>query len=506
MSDGEVTVHKVSKPPANGELKTKGLNRVSHLITNSGNPYDKQEHGGVQSYMYALGLTERDLQMPQIGICSVWFESNPCNVHLNELGARVKEGCKAEDLLGFQCATVGVSDNISQGTDGMRYDGMVLIPGCDKNMPACVMAAARIDRPSIIVYGGSTLSGARQLDCPGLNGKAGDPLNVRDVHYGYRGYQQGYVSKEEYMDVVKHSIPCAGAYKQKEAKRAAYYMRKLLEADIKPSDILTRKAFENGIAAAMALMGEFQPSQHANPSGSTNSVLHILAMANAAGVDITLDDFTKIADKVPVLLNMQPAGEFLVQDLHKTLAQNVADLPPFDPSQTVIRPISNPMKSTGHLRVFHGSLAPGGAVGKITGHEGVRFRGPAIVFDRHEDIHEAVEQGRVKPGMVVVIRYQEMHSPVVTLNGSGLSHSCALITDGRFSGATHGFIIGHVVPEAINIDAITNAMELEVGADELRLRQADWSKHGRRPFKVTRGMLYKFARDCKDASHGAYTD
>ncbi|KAH9986562.1 dihydroxy-acid/6-phosphogluconate dehydratase [Russula compacta] len=558
--------------------------------------------------LYAV-IDADDIDKPQIGISSVWWEGNPCNTHLLDLAKVVKEGCKEEDLVGFIFNTIGVSDAITMGTDGMRYslpsrdliadsieavtlaqhyDGNISLPGCDKNMPGCAMAAARHNRPTIIVYGGTIQAGERRVDCPALGHKKGDPVNISDAFESYGAFTVGKITEEQRLDVVRHACPgpgaCGGMYtantmssvlevlglslpyssstpatydqKLKECKRAAVYIKKLLERDIKPRDILTRNSFLNAIVIVNVL------------GGSTNAVLHLLAMARAADIDLTIDDFQAVADRTPYLADLKPSGRYYMADLHRaggipallkyllahtdlidgtqltvtgrTLAENVADAaelfvatPASGTSsaavQDVVRPLEDPIKRTGHIMILKGNLAPGSAVAKITGAEGVRFQGTARCFDDLDGFYPALAAGEIKPGTVLIFRYQgpkgapgmpEMLGPTGALVGAGLAGSTALITDGRFSGASRGFIIGHVVPEArlggpialvqdgdrIVIDSEKRTINWEVSEEELARRRTRWGDSGKDALTVKRGILLRYARDVTPANVGAYCD
>ena len=558
---------------------TRPLNRFSRRIT------QPRSQGASQAMLYATGLHEADMDKAQVGIASCWYEGNPCNMHLLELGARVKQGVEAAGLVGMRFNTIGVSDGISMGTEGMSYslpsrdliadsietvmgaqwyDGLVAIPGCDKNMPGCLMAMARLNRPALMVYGGTIRAG---------RSRRGEPLDIISAFQSYGELLAGRIDEETRCDVVRHACPgagaCGGMYtantmasaiealgmslpysasapaeapeKIEECRRAGAAVRRLLELDLKPRDIMTRRAFENAIALVSAL------------GGSTNAVLHLLAMARAAGVALELDDFQAIGERVPLLADLKPSGRHVMEDLHRvggtpavmkyllekgalhgdcitvtgrTLAENLAELPGLEAGQAVIRPWEDPIKPTGHIEILRGSLAPEGAVAKITGKEGLSFSGPAQVFDSEEEMLAAAERGGIRKGSVVVIRYEgpkggpgmpEMLTPTSVIMGAGLGPHVALLTDGRFSGGSHGFIIGHVTPEAqeggpialvrdgdrIAIDAKKRALELEVPAEELARRRAAWSPP---PLKATRGVLARYIRTVRPASEGCVTD
>ncbi|EIW83054.1 dihydroxy-acid and 6-phosphogluconate dehydratase [Coniophora puteana RWD-64-598 SS2] len=586
-----VEIHSVSRTtyvPKGGKL-----NKISSALTQD------KARGGAQAMLYATGLTEEDMDKPQIGISPIWWEGNPCNFHLLDLAKQVKEGCKDEGLVGLIFNTIGVSDAITMGTDGMRYslpsrdliadsveavtlaqhyDGNISIPGCDKNMPGVLMAAARHNRPTIIVYGGTIQVGTRHVDCPSMGYKTGGTVNISDAFESYGAYAVGLINDEERFDVVRHSCPgpgaCGGMYtantmssalevlgmslpfssstpamypaKMQECARAASYMKRLLELDLKPRDILTRQSFLNAIAIVNIL------------GGSTNAVLHFLAAARAADIDLTIDDFQTISDRTPYLADLKPSGKYYMEDVHKiggipavvkyllahtdlidgsqmtvtgkTLAENYADVPElnFD-NQDIFRPIENPIKSSGHLTILKGTLAPGTAVAKLTGKEGLRFEGVAKCFDSLEGFYPALERGEIKPGTILIFRYQgpkgapgmpEMLGPTAALMGAGLGNSTALITDGRFSGASRGFIIGHVVPEAIVggpialvkdgdpivIDSAGRAIDWNVSEEEKVRRKQEWDTSGKNKLKERRGVLYRYARDVAPASEGAYCD
>ncbi len=554
------------------------LNRYSERIT------EPKSHGASQAMLHATGLSDADMAKAQVGIASVWFEGNPCNMHLMDLAGLVKEGVVGAGLVGMRFNTIGVSDGISMGTKGMSYslqsrdiiadsietvmsaqwyDGLVTLPGCDKNMPGCLIAMARLNRPALMVYGGTIKPGH-------LHGKTLDIISAFQV---YGEYLVGRVTEEERADVVRHACPgpgaCGGMYtantmasaieamgmtlpyssstpavdpgKLDECRRAGAQVRLLLERDIKPLDIMTRKAFENALAVIMVL------------GGSTNAVLHLIAMARAAGVGLTLADFQAMSDRVPLLADLKPSGRYVMEDLHtaggvpavmrvlaehgllhedcltvtgKTVGENLQAAQGLTPGQAVIRPFDDPIKATAHIQILTGNLAPGGSVAKITGKEGLHFRGPARVFDAEEDMLAALEQGRIARGDVVIIRYEgpkggpgmpEMLTPTSALMGAGLGGDVALITDGRFSGGSHGFIIGHVVPEAqeggpialvrdgdmVTIDAQARRLDADVSEAEWAARRAAWKMP---PYKVSRGTLFKYIKNVKDAAVGCVTD
>ena len=561
---------------------TRQLNRYSARIT------QPASQGASQAMLIATGLSWEDLNKPQVGIGAVWYEGNPCNMHLADLGTHVKRGCEEAGLVGMRFNTVGVSDGISMGTDGMSfslqsrdliadsietimgaqwYDALVAIPGCDKNMPGTVMAMGRLNRPSIMVYGGSIRAG-----CAKVRGTE-EKLDVVSAFQAYGQSLAGRITEAERKEILGKSCPgqgaCGGMYtantmssfieclglslpysssapadapeKVDECARAGAAVRTLLELDLKPRDIVTRQSFVNAMRLTIVL------------GGSTNAVLHSIAMARSFGLDLTLDDWQKVSDETPLLSDFRPSGKYVMEDLHavggvpaviklmidkglidgsqmtvtgKTLADNVRDLPGLADGQLIVHAFDNPIKRDGHIRILRGNLAPDGAVAKITGKEGTRFEGPARVFDSEEDMLGGLEQGKIAKGDVIVIRYEgpkggpgmpEMLTPTSALAGYGLLNDVALITDGRFSGGSHGFIIGHVTPEAIEggpialardgdrvrIDAERNTIDLVVPDAELATRRAGWR---RPPYKVTRGTLYKYVKNVKSASEGCVTD
>jgi dihydroxy-acid dehydratase len=534
--------------------------------------------------LYGIGLTDADLQKPQVGICSMWYEGNTCNMHLDRLAASVKEGVQAAGLVGLRFNTIGVSDGLSMGTDGMSYslpsrdliadsietvmgaqwyDALITVPGCDKNMPGSVIAMARLNRPSLMVYGGTIRAGHA----------LGKPRDIISAFQSYGEYLAGVITDEQRIDIVKHSCPgagaCGGMYtantmavaiealglslpyssslpaedpgKAEECRRAGAAVRTLLERDLKPLDILSRKSFENALALVMAV------------GGSTNAVLHLLAIARAARVELSLDDFQRASDRVPLLADLKPSGRFVQEDLHavggtpavmkylldkgflhgdcltvtgRTLAENLESLPGLAAAQQIVQPIETPILPRGHIRILRGNLAPGGAVAKITGKEGERFSGVAKVYDSEEAMLAGLEGGEIVKGQVVVIRYEgpkggpgmpEMLTPTSAIMGAGLGADVALLTDGRFSGGSHGFIIGHITPEAqeggpialvrdgdrIIIDAVTCALRVDVSDEELAKRRAAWQAPAA---KATTGVLAKYVRLVRSASEGCVTD
>jgi dihydroxy-acid dehydratase len=555
------------------------LNTYSKIITQD------VTQPAAQAMLYGIGLTEADLQKAQVGIVSMGFEGNPCNMHLNGLAELVKQGVVAQELVGLIFNTIGVSDGISNGTDGMRYslvsrdiiadsietvcgaqyyDALIAVPGCDKNMPGAIIAMGRLDRPAIMVYGGSIEAGH-------FNGKE---LNIVSAFEALGQKVAGTLSEEEFKGIIQHACPgagaCGGMYtantmssaiealgmslpysssnpamsrgKKFECLSAGKAIQKLLEKDIKPSDIMTRKAFENAITLVMVL------------GGSTNAVLHLIAMARSVDVSLTQDDFQVISDRVPVLADLKPSGKYLMKDLYqiggvpavmkyllcmnllhgdcltvtgKTMADNLADVPDLDfQAQQVIQPVDSPIKSTGHLQILYGNLAPEGSVAKITGKEGVKFTGPARVFDGEYQLLDGIQSGKIEPGHVVVIRYvgpkggpgmPEMLKPTSALIGAGLGNSVALITDGRFSGGTHGFVAGHITPEAfdggliafvkdddiIELDIVSHQMTLHVDEKEIIARKTNWQQP---IIKAKKGALLKYARCVSTAAEGCVTD
>jgi dihydroxy-acid dehydratase len=555
------------------------LNRISARIT------QPKSQGASQAMLYATGLRAEDMDKAQVGIASVWYEGNPCNMHLDDLAAKVKHGVLAAGLVGMRFNTIGVSDGISMGTEGMSYslqsrdliadsietvmaaqwyDANISLPGCDKNMPGCVMAMARLDRPSLMIYGGTIK--------PGYD-REGAKLDVVSAFQCYGEFLADRIDEETRHEIVRRACPgagaCGGMYtantmasaiealgmslpyssstpaedpqKLEECFQAGEAIRTLLEKNIKPSDIMTREAFENAMVIVMAL------------GGSTNAVLHLIAMARSVGVPLEIDDFQAVSDRVPFLADLKPSGSYVMEDVHEvggtpavlkyllaqgalhgdcltvtgqTLAENLDDLTELSDGQQVIRPWDDPIKETGHIQILRGSLAPEGAVAKITGKEGLSFTGTAIAFDSEEEILTAVERGEIRKGHVVIIRYEgpkggpgmpEMLTPTSVIVGAGLGGEVALITDGRFSGGSHGFIIGHVVPEAqeggpialvengdvISIDVKKHTVELEVSAEEIERRRAKWTPPA---LKATRGTLYKYIKSVKSASEGCVTD
>lgn len=555
------------------------LNKYSRIFTQD----DTQP--AAKAMLYGIGFTDDDMNKAQVGIASMGYDGNTCNMHLNDLAQVVKKGTWNQGLAGLIFNTIGVSDGMSNGTDGMRYslvsrdviadsieaicggqyyDGLITIPGCDKNMPGSVMAMGRLNRPSIMVYGGTIAPGCYK----------GENLNIVSAFEALGQKIAGNISDEDYNGVIRNACPgagaCGGMYtantmasaiealgmslpysssnpalspeKQQECLDAGKYIKILLEKDIKPSDIMTRKAFENALRLIVIL------------GGSTNAVLHFVAIAKSVGVKVAQDDFQKMSDITPVLADLKPSGKYLMQDLHnhggtpavmkymlendllhgdcltvtgKTVAENLADVPSLDfETQKIIRPLTDPVKPDGHLRIMYGNLASGGSVAKITGKEGEKFTGPARVFDGEKHLIEGISNGTVKHGDVIVIKNEgpkgapgmpEMLKPTSALIGAGLGKSVALITDGRFSGGTHGFVVGHITPEAyeggtialvqdndvIELDAVNNTINLLVTEEELAARRAVWQQP---ELKVKSGLLYKYARTVSSAAEGCVTD
>jgi len=538
--------------------------------------------------LYGTGLTDEDMQKPQIGIASMWYEGNTCNMHLLDLAAKVKEGVQAAGLVGMRFNTIGVSDGISMGTEGMSfslpsrdliadsietvmaaqwYDACIALPGCDKNMPGSLMAMGRLNRPSLMIYGGTIK--------PGFTHFGGEDQK-RDIVSAFQCYGEFLaekISEDQRREIVRGSCPgagaCGGMYtantmasaieamgmtlpysssmpaedpgKLEECVRAGEVIRVCLERDIKPRDVMIREAFENAMTVIMAI------------GGSTNAVLHLLAMARSVEVPLSIDDFQTVSQRVPLLADLKPSGRFVQEELHavggtpavmkllldegllhgdcltvtgRTIAENLADLPGLQEGQEVVRPFSNPIKATGHICIMQGNLCPEGAVAKITGKEGLRFAGPANVFDSEEAMLAALEQNKINRGDVVIIRYEgpqggpgmpEMLTPTSAIVGAGLGGEVALLTDGRFSGGSHGFIVGHVTPEAqvggpialvetgdrIVIDAEANTIEVDLTADQWQQRRDAWTAPA---YKATRGTLYKYIKSVKSASQGCVTD
>lgn len=555
------------------------LNKYSKTITQD------TTQPAAQAMLYGIGLTEEDLKKPQVGIVSMGYEGNTCNMHLNELAKLVKQGIWDNDLVGLIFNTIGVSDGISNGTDGMRYslvsrdiiadsietvcgaqyyDALIAVPGCDKNMPGSIMAMGRLNRPSIMVYGGTIAPGHYK----------GKDLNIISAFEALGQKIAGQLNDTDFKAIIQNSCPgagaCGGMYtantmssaiealgmslpysssnpalsedKKRECLEAGKAIRLLMEKDIKPKDIMTRPAFENAIVVIMAL------------GGSTNAVMHLIAMAKSVDVPLTQDDFQLISDKVPLLADLKPSGKYLMEDLHNiggvpavmkyllqqgllhggcltvtgnTVAENLETVAGLNfETQKVILPVSEAIKANGHLQILYGNLAEGGSVAKISGKEGEKFTGPARVFDGEFELIDGINSGKIQPGDVVVIRYvgpkggpgmPEMLKPTSAIMGSGLGKTVALITDGRFSGGTHGFVVGHITPEAfdggtiafvkdedvIEIDSVINSITLKVSDEEIELRKKIWKQP---LLKATKGILFKYAKHVKTAAEGCVTD
>ncbi|WP_428328390.1 dihydroxy-acid dehydratase [Mucilaginibacter sp.] len=563
----------------NETIEAVELNKYSKTLTQD------PTQPAAQAMLYGIGLTEEDMKKAQVGVASMGYDGNTCNMHLNDLAKLVKQGIWEESLVGLIFHTIGVSDGMSNGTEGMRYslvsrdviadsieavcgaqyyDGLITLPGCDKNMPGSVIAMGRLNRPSIMVYGGTTKPGHYK----------GEDLNIVSAFEALGKKIAGTITPEDFIGVIKNSCPSAGACggiytantmasaiealgmslpysssnpalsdeKKAECLAAGKAIKILLERDIKPSDIMTRQAFENAIVTIMVI------------GGSTNAVLHLIAMAKSVGVKLTQDDFQSVSDRIPVLADMKPSGKYMMEDLHnvggipavmkyllklgwidgscltvtgKTIAENLVDVPELDfDTQKIIFPAENPIKATGHLQILYGNLAEGGSVAKISGKEGERFEGPARVFDGEFELIHGISSGHVRAGDVVVIRnigpkgapgMPEMLKPTSAIFGAGLGASVALITDGRFSGGTHGFVVGHITPESydggliafvkdediIEISAITNTMTLKVSDEEIAARRANWVQPA---LKVKKGLLYKYSKTVSSAAEGCVTD
>ena len=554
------------------------LNKFSKRVTQD------TTQPAAQAMLHAIGMTDEDFKKPLIGIASTGYEGNPCNMHLNDLSVHVKAGIAPHDMLGLIFNTIGVSDGISMGTPGMRfslpsrdiiadsietviqamsYDGVVTVVGCDKNMPGALIAMLRLNRPSILVYGGTIAAGCHK----------DKELDVVSAFEAWGEKVAGVIDEKEYKEVIRNACPgagaCGGMYtantmasaievlgmalpynssnpavsdqKIEECKALGPAMKNLLEKDIKPLDIVTKKSLENALRLITVL------------GGSTNAVLHFLAIAKAADIDLTIDDFQRISDSTPFLADLKPSGKYLMKDLHniggvpavlkfmlehdmlhgdcltvtgKTLAENLASVPSLKENQDLFKPLDNPIKATGHIRILKGNLATGGSVAKITGKEGLRFVGPARVFNGEYDANDGIRAGKVKKGDVVVIRYEgpkggpgmpEMLKPTAAIMGAGLGKDVALITDGRFSGGTHGFVVGHIVPEAqeggsiglledgdvITIDAETNTLSVDLSDSEIETRKTKWVQPA---YKFTKGVLFKYIKSVATASEGCVTD
>ncbi len=555
-----------------------GLNKYSRRLT------QQRSQVGSQAMLYGIGLTDEDMKKPQVGIASMGWEGNNCNMHLNDLAKLVKKGVVDSGLIGLIFHTIGVSDGISMGTEGMKYslpsrdiiadsietvmgaqwyDSLIAIPGCDKNMPGSVMAMARINRPSIMIYGGTIRAGFFK----------GKKLDIVSAFEAYGQYLSKEFTAEDLENVLHHACPgagaCGGMYtantmasaietlglslpfssscpansdqKVKECYDAGKAILNLMELDLKPKDIITKKAFENAITVVIAL------------GGSTNAALHLIAIAKTAGIDLSLNDFQRISDRTPYIADLKPSGQYVMEDLYeiggvpavqklllkeglldgncltvtgKTIGENIESIPELKEGQKIIFPLSNPIKKTGHLQILYGNLATEGAVAKITGKEGTMFSGPAKVYNSEEETLKAIENKEISAGDVMVIRYEgpkggpgmrEMLEITAAIMGAGLGKSVALITDGRFSGGTHGFVVGHITPEAqaggnlalvensdiITIDADKNLLQVEVSDKVLLERRSKWKQP---PFKASSGILYKYIKNVSSASQGCVTD
>ena len=556
----------------------KKLNKYSRVVTQD------NSQPAAQAMLYAIGFTDEDFNKPLIGIASTGYEGNPCNMHLNNLALDVKDGVNSIDFVGLIFNTIGVSDGISMGTPGMRfslpsrdiiadsietvvqamsYDGLITVVGCDKNMPGALMGMIRLNRPSILLYGGTIDSGCHK------NKK----LDIVSAFEAWGEKVTGTIDNKEYREIIKKSCPgsgaCGGMYtantmasaiealgmslpfsssipannkmRNSISSETGKAMKKLIEEDLKPLDIINKKSIENAVTTVVAL------------GGSTNAVLHFLAIARAADIDFTIDDFQRISEKTPFIADLKPSGKYLMEDLHdiggipvvlkyllkkgylhgdcltvtgNTLSENLDEVEELTFQQDVIRPCESPIKNSGHIRILFGNLASEGSVAKITGKEGLVFNGPARVFDGEFDANQGIKSGKVLPGDVVVIRYEgpkggpgmpEMLKPTAAIMGAGLGKSVALITDGRFSGGTHGFVVGHIVPEAqeggviaiiqdgdlITIDAQKNTINVDISDKEIEVRKAKWTKP---PYKFEQGVLYKYIKSVATASEGCVTD
>ena len=554
------------------------LNRYSSRITQS------KSQGGSQAMLYGSGLTAEDMDKAQVGIASMWYEGNTCNMHLNDLATEAKNGVTAAGMVGMRFNTIGVSDGISMGTDGMSYslqsreiiadsietvmnaqwyDANISIPGCDKNMPGCIIAMARLNRPALMVYGGTIRAGRH----------AEQPIDILSAFQSYGAQISGTIDEDTRRVIVRKACPgpgaCGGMYtantmasaiealgmslpfssctpaedpaKAHECYKAGEAIRVLLERDIKPLDIMTRAAFQNAMVTLTAL------------GGSTNAVLHLLAIAHAVNVPLSIDDFQHTSDNTPFLADLRPSGRYVMEDLHevggvpavmkyllenglltgdcitvtgRTISQNLANVPSLSTDQEIIQSLDNPIKPSGHIQILRGNLAPEGAVAKITGKEGEIFEGPARVYDTEETMLAALENKEIRKGDVVVIRYEgpkggpgmpEMLTPTSAIIGAGLGKEVALLTDGRFSGGSHGFIVGHITPEAqdggpiallqtgdfIKIDAVNNSIDMLVSDEEIGRRRSNWNAP---PFRANRGTLIKYIRAVQSASLGCVTD
>ena len=554
------------------------LNKISSRLTQS------KAQGASQAMLYGTGMTDTDMNKAQVGIASIWWEGNTCNMHLNELAAHSKHGVEDAGLLGMRFNTIGVSDGISMGTEGMSYslqsrdliadsietvvagqwyDALITIPGCDKNMPGCLMAMGRLNRPSLMIYGGTIRAGTAGTQ----------KVDIVSAFQSYGEFIAGRIDENQRMEIVRNACPgagaCGGMYtantmasaieamgmslpfssstpandsgKLKECQDAGKAVLHLMKLNLLPKDIMTREAFENAMVIVSVL------------GGSTNAVLHLIAMARSVDVALTIDDFQSVSDRIPFLADLKPSGPYVMEDLHdiggipavmkyllqqsllngdcmtvtgKSVAENLEDVDSLTEGQKILRPIDNPIKPTSHIQILKGNLAPQGSVAKITGKEGEVFSGIARVFDGEEDMLAALEQGQIQKGDVIVIRYEgptggpgmpEMLTPTSAVVGAGLGEEVALITDGRFSGGSHGFIVGHIVPEAqeggpialvengdrITIDAVSNTIDVDLSEEELAKRKDKWVMPA---YKTTRGTLYRYIKTVKTASEGCVTD
>ena len=554
------------------------LNKYSRVVTQD------PTQPAAKAMLHAIGLNSKDLSKPFVGVASTGYEGNPCNMHLNDLAKKIKHGIVKSDLVGLIFNTIGVSDGISMGTQGMRYslpsrdiiadsietvvqamayDALITVVGCDKNMPGALMSMLRLNRPSILVYGGTIAPGCH-------NGKK---LDVVSAFEAWGEKVAGKIDENEFSNIIKNACPgagaCGGMYtantmssaieamgmalpfnssnpatsndKTDECSKIGDAIHNLLKLDLKPLDILTKESIENAVSLITVL------------GGSTNAVLHILAIAKSAKIDFTINDFKRISDSTPFLADLKPSGKFLMEDLHnvggipavmkymlennllngdcmtvtgKTISENLSDIKSLNNDQEIINPLSNPIKSSGHIRILYGNIASEGSVAKITGKEGLIFTGKAIVFDSENDANKGIQEGKVKKGNVVVIRYvgpkggpgmPEMLKPTSAIMGCGLGKDVALITDGRFSGGTHGFVVGHICPEAqdggnialiedgdsITIDAVNNTIDVNVSEKDLINRRSNWIKPN---LKFNSGILYKYCKNVSNASNGCVTD
>ena len=554
------------------------LNKYSKIVTQD------PTQPAAQAMLHAIGMKDDDFEKPLVGIASTGYEGNPCNMHLNDLSKLIKKGVNSHDLYGLIFNTIGVSDGISMGTPGMRYslpsrdiisdsietvvqamsyDALITVVGCDKNMPGALMAMLKLNRPSILVYGGTI--------APGCLGEK--KLDVVSAFEAWGQRVSGKINEDQYRSVIENACPgagaCGGMYtantmasaieacgmaipynssnpatsrdKKLECSNVGSYLKRILEKDIKPKDIVTRESLLNALKLITVL------------GGSTNAVLHFLAIAKAADINLSLDDFQKVSNSTPLLADLKPSGKYLMNDLHEvggvpgvlkymlekgmlygdcltvtgnTLAENLKNLKPLRKDQEIIKLVNEPIKETGHLQILKGNIAEKGSVAKITGKEGLKFEGPAKVFDSEFEANDGIRKGFVKKGEVVVIRYEgpkggpgmpEMLKPTAAIMGAGLGKSVALITDGRFSGGTHGFVVGHIVPEAqeggviglikngdmISIDSTNNSLNVKLSQKEIDKRKKEWKKPS---YKFNKGILYKYIKSVSNASEGCVTD